>query len=287
MSEQTLSPAAILTGLLAQAPEIPVRLSATQLAAFARYADELLSWNERMNLTAITDPDDIATRHFLDSLALLLALPDRPGGAGVSPARNGATNGQGRLAHAQLRHKAHQDRDGGREAPGMRLLDVGAGAGFPGVPLAIVRPEWAVTLLEATQKKVHFLEHLVATLDLRNVRIVTGRAEEVAHERRHRGRYDAVVARGLAALPVLLEYCTPFCRPGGLVVAPKKGDIAAEVAQGRRAAAALGAVIREVRPVALPGLMDDRALVVAEQRQRAPAIYPRAAGAPRTRPLGG
>jgi len=253
LNEQRASPGVFLAELLAQAPELPVQLNAVQLAAFETYAAELLSWNARFNLTAITDPKDIAIRHFLDSLSLLLVLPDDDQGA------------------------AHSKR---------RMIDVGTGAGFPGVPLAIVRPRWSVTLLEATRKKIRFLEHLVAALKLQNVSIVTGRAEEVGHDRQYRGQYDIVVARGLATLPVLLEYCAPFCRPGGLIVAPKKGDITAEIAQGRRAAVALGAAIREVRPVTLPGLTDNRVVVVAEQRQPVSPIYPRAAGVLRKRPLG-
>jgi len=248
VSKDGASLATLLADLLARMAELPVRLSDVQLAMFATYGGELLAWNERVNLTTITDTQDIAIRHFLDSLSLLLVLPDA-------------------------------------SCP-CNLLDVGSGAGFPGVPLAIACPGWSVTLLEATGKKVRFLEHLVAALNLSNVHVVAGRAEEVARDPRYRGRYDAVTARGLAALPVLLEYCAPFCRPGGLIVAPKKGDVAGEVAQGHRAAALLGATIRAVQPVSLPGLADDRVLVVVEQQRLAPAIYPRPAGVPRKRPLG-
>lgn len=226
-------------------------LDAAQLAAFARYRALLLDWNRRVNLTSITSPDAVLTRHFLDSLSVALAVPPTVR-AGV-PA----------------------------------LLDVGSGAGFPGLPLAIAFPEWQVALLEATGKKVRFLEHVMAELGLTNVRAVQGRAEEIARIPTHRGRYDLVAARALAPLPTLLEYCQPFACVGGVTIALKKGDLAEELAAGRRAAVLLGGALAEPLPVAIPGLEDGRQLVVVRQVRACPAAYPRAAGAPVKRPLGG
>ncbi|HEY7346963.1 MAG TPA: 16S rRNA (guanine(527)-N(7))-methyltransferase RsmG [Ktedonobacterales bacterium] len=239
-----------LETLLIGARQIGLSLAPAQLQQFTWYRDLLLDWNQRVNLTAITDPQDVLTRHFLDSLACLFAIP---------PAE---------------------------QKKSLRLLDVGSGAGFPGLPLQIVFPDWRVTLLEATGKKVRFLEAVIASLKLSQARAIQGRAEELAHDQTHRARYDLVTARGLAALPTLLEYCLPFCHPGGLVIAPKKGAISAEVEQGKRAAVLLGGRFVEVRPFSLPGLEDQRALAVFRATRAAPAQYPRRAGAPVKQPLG-
>src|SRR2546425_11767965 len=145
------------------------------LQQFLRYRQELLDWNTRMNLTAITDPGEVLIKHFLDSLSLLMVY-DRP------------------------------------EA---RLLDIGAGAGFPGLPLKIARPQWHVVLLEATGKKVTFLRHIIETLQLKDVVAVHGRAEELAHKAEYRGSFTVVTARAVASLPALLEYAAPFCLLGG------------------------------------------------------------------------
>lgn|SRR5690348_15070606 len=240
-----------LAPLTAGAAALGLTLSEEQLARFTGYRALLLEWNARINLTAITDPAAIVTRHFLDSLTCLLALP------------------------AEWHERA------------ITLLDVGAGAGFPGLALAIALPAWRVTLVEATGKKVRFLEAVIADLGLPNATAVVGRAEEVAHQPAYRGRFDMVTARALAALPTLLEYCAPFARVGGYVVAPKKGELAEEITRGRRAALALGARLLAPIPVTLPALADDRLLLAAQQERPCPPQYPRPAGAPAKRPLGG
>src|SRR6266446_1507536 len=150
------------------------------LQQFLRYRQELLDWNTRMNLTAITDPGEVLIKHFLDSLSLLIVY----------------------------------------DRPGTRLLDIGAGAGFPGLPLKIARPQWHVTLLEATGKKVTFLRHVIETLQLKNVVAVHGRAEELAHNAEYRAAFDIVTARAVASISTLLEYGAPYCRVGGQVILP-------------------------------------------------------------------
>jgi 16S rRNA (guanine527-N7)-methyltransferase len=240
-----------LTPLMEGAAALGLSLGERQRAQFARLRDLLLDWNTRVNLTAITEPGEVVTRHFLDALTCALALS----------------------AEARSRQ--------------LRLLDVGSGAGFPGLPLAIVFPRWQVTLLEATGKKTRFQEAAIAELGLTNAHPLHARAEELAHTREQRGRYHVVTARAVAALPTLLEYCAPFARVGGVIIAPKKGNLAQEIAAGRLAATLLGA--RLLAPIAIttPGLAgDDRALLVARQQRPCPPLYPRAGGAPQRRPLG-
>lgn len=162
---------------------------------FLLYRRELLDWNTRVNLTAITDPEDVLVKHFLDSLSLLTVY----------------------------------------DKPQTRMLDIGTGPGFPGLALKIVRPQWQVTLLEATNKKVTFLRHMVELLGLQDVEVIHGRAEESAQKSGYRTGFDLVTARAVAALPVLLEYSAPYCRVGGSIVLPKKGDLLEELQRGKRA----------------------------------------------------
>jgi 16S rRNA (guanine527-N7)-methyltransferase len=210
------------------------------------YRQELLDWNTRTNLTAITNPDDVLIKHFLDSLSLLLTY----------------------------------------DRPECRLLDIGSGPGFPGLPLKLVRPDWQVTLLEATRKKTAFLQHMVDLLELKGVTVIHGRAEELAHKKEYRGRFDLVTARAVSVLPTLLEYCAPYCGLGGRIVLPKKGDLASELAQGEQAASLLGCLLQDDREVDLPGLHDGRRLLVWKQQKTCPAIYPRQGSIMAKRPLG-
>src|SRR5216684_7045764 len=218
--------------------QLGLELTEQQLEQFLRYRQELLDWNRRINLTAITDPGEVLIKHFLDSLSLLLVY-DRP------------------AAH---------------------LLDIGAGAGFPGLPLKIVRPQWHVVLLEATGKKVGFLQHVIETLQLEDVMAVHGRAEELAHKTEYRDSFDMVTARAVASLSTLLEYAAPFCRVGGQIIFPKKGDLTTELAQGKRAALQVGARFKADVPVTLPGLEDGRRLLVWEQIRECAAEFPRSGG---------
>lgn len=242
-----------LRALAEGAARLGMPLDTHQLAQFAHLRDLLLDWNMRVNLTAITDPAEVVSKHFLDSLTCVLALPP-----------------QARVASRRS------------------VLDVGAGAGFPGLPLAIALPDWHVTLLEATGKKVRFVEAAIADLALPNATAVAGRAEELGHRPAYREAYDVVAARAVAALSTLLEYCCPFARVGATLVFPKKGELASELADGAQAAPLLGAELLSPIPVPpLAGLTDDRVLIVARQRSPCPPQYPRAAGAPVKRPLGG
>ena len=236
--------------LIREAPSFLGRaLTAGEQDQFARYQQLLRDWNERVNLTAIVQPVEIQRRHFLDSLACLLALPD-------------CSRGDHR-----------------------RVVDVGAGAGFPGIPLKIVCPSWHLTLIDSVAKKTAFLQHLVDQLQLDDVDVLTGRAEDLARQAEHREQYDLVLARALAPLNVLAEYCLPFARVGGLLLAPKKGAVADEEAAAQSAIQQLGGRSRPSISYRLPGLDEERSIVVVEKIAPTPPGFPRRAGVPARKPL--
>ena len=220
-----------------------------QVEQFEIYYSELALWNSRFNLTAITSREGVFTRHFLDSLSLWLALRELPAGANVT------------------------------------LLDIGSGAGFPGLPLKIIFDQINIVLLEATGKKVKFLEYIVPRLGLSGVEVILGRSEEMAHLPRHRESYDVVVARALAALPALAELSLPFCRVGGIFVAMKKGEIKPEMMAAEKAVRLMGGSFRRQLKVDLPGLEDGRSLVIYNKRASTPGGYPRRSGLPAKCPL--
>jgi 16S rRNA (guanine527-N7)-methyltransferase len=238
--------------LMDGASALGLRLTPTQQASFQLYYEELVIWNQKFNLTAIIEYEQVQIRHFLDSLSCLLARETR------------LTLGR----------------------PGAKMIDVGAGAGFPGLPLKLVCPATRLTLLEATGKKVTFLEHVVQRLGVQTVTAINARAEELAHDFAHREQYDLALARAVAELPVVAEYTLPFCKVGGWVVAQKGEAAAAEAWSAERAITILGGALRRVIPVELPGLPEDRSLVVIEKVSPTPANYPRRPGIPAKRPLG-
>jgi 16S rRNA (guanine527-N7)-methyltransferase len=166
-----------------------------------------------------------------------------------------------------------------------RLVDVGSGAGFPGLPLKIALPGLRVALVEATGKKARFLEHVVATLGLTDVDVLSSRAELLAHDPSLRERFDVAVSRAVAELNALLELTLPFCRQGGVMVAQKKGDVAGELAAALRALDVLGGRLIEVREVTAQGLADGRVLALVEKVAPTPDKYPRRPGMPQKRPL--
>ena len=239
--------------LLEGARHLGLKLSQEHLKAFEIYYGELVAWNEKFNLTAITDYDQVQIKHFLDSLTCL-------------------------LADEGLTRAIYQQR-------GVRAIDVGAGAGFPGLPLKIVCSGLQLTLLEATGKKVGFLEHIVSRLGLAGVEVIKERAEELGRNAAHRERYDLALARAVAELPVLVEYALPFCRLGGLFVAQKgaEGETEARAAEG--AIATLGGALRRIVHLELPHLAEPRSLVVVEKTAPTPERYPRRPGIPGKRPI--
>lgn len=232
--------------LKAGAEKLGINLDSGQLQAFERYYRELIEWNRKINLTAITGYEDIQVKHFLDSLTAAAAF--------------------------------NFDRD-------LRVIDVGTGAGLPGIPLKIVFPRIKLTLLEATAKKTKFLEHLINVTGLTGIDIIAGRAEEIAHNPEYRERYDVVLSRAVASLPVLVELALPFAKTRGLFIAYKKGDTAEEIKQSARALKTMGGVNKEIIPVN-PALFDDkRYLIKIEKLDETPPAYPRRPGIPEKRPL--
>lgn len=235
--------------LIIGAKKLGLTLAPRQLEQFSTYYQELIDWNQRLNLTAITDYEEVQLKHFLDSLTVTLAT-------------------QPRLSQ-----------------PGASLIDVGTGAGIPGIPLKIILPNIRLVLLDATAKKAAFLHHLKDKLALIDIEIVVGRAEEVAHRSEYRERFDIVLSRGVAPLPTLVELTLPFCTIGGSFIAQKKGDIDLEINQATAAISILGGHLREVREIDLAEFSDQRRLIIIDKRSATPPQYPRRPGIPAKKPL--
>ncbi len=235
--------------LAEQAERLGLHLSGCQLAQFAEYTRLLAEGNRRANLTAITDPVEVQVRHHLDSLTALLAIPEW--------------------------------------RKGLRVVDLGAGAGFPGVPLKIAFPGIRLTLVESVGKKTAFLRDAVKRLGIADVEVLTTRAEELARVEGYRGQFDVALARGVAAMPTLIEYALPLCKGHGRLLAWKGKDGPAEARASANALAELGGKIAEVYPVASlsPPLPSDRWLVCVEKVRRTPGRYPRRVGIPAKQPL--
>jgi 16S rRNA (guanine527-N7)-methyltransferase len=231
------------------AMKLGLQLSPRQFEQFHIYYQELLDWNRRLNLTAITDYEGAQIKHFLDSLTVTLAW-------------------QQPISSTYF-----------------RIIDVGTGAGIPGIPLKILWPSIKLVLLDSTAKKAVFLHHLKQKLGLDNVEIVVGRAEEVARETRYREEFDVVLSRAVASLPTLVELTLPFCTICGSFIAQKKGAIDLEISEASEAISLLGGSLREVRGVDLEEFTDERWLVIIDKVSPTPGQYPRRPGVPSKRPL--
>jgi 16S rRNA (guanine527-N7)-methyltransferase len=225
---------------------VGLRLGAAQVAAMERYERELLDWNRRFNLTAVRDSNGVQVKHFLDSLTCFLAL---------------------------------------RESSVNRVIDVGTGAGFPGLPLKIACPTMQLTLVESVGKKADFCRHVAKTLALDGVDVVQERVEVLGKMEAHREQYDWALARAVAAMPVLAEFLLPLVRVGGRALAMKGENGPAEAQSAERAMRVLGGHLRQIVAVHLPGVVEERYLVVVEKVAATPANYPRRVGVPAKRPL--
>jgi 16S rRNA (guanine527-N7)-methyltransferase len=223
-----------------------LRLAERQVAMLAAYERELIEWNRKFNLTAIRDEESIRAKHFLDSFSCALAW------------------------------KAN---------PPKTLADVGTGAGFPGIPLKIVYPNMKLTLVESVGKKAMFCQHIAEILGLENVSVIHARAEDLGQQGEHRERYDCAVARAVANLNVLSEYLLPLVKIGGVMLAQKGESGPAEAQSAEKAMRVLGGKLRQLILVNLPGVADDRYLVVADKAAATPPKYPRKAGMAAKTPL--
>lgn len=233
--------------------QLGIPLSAAAIAAFERYYQALVTWNQRQNLTAIVAYEEVQTKHFLDSLVSLPLLAEELG--------------------APL------------PLPAFRLLDVGTGAGFPGIPLKLATPALRLTLMDGTQKKIAFLEHLIHTLELSTTTLVHGRAEELGRTSAHRAQYDIVTARAVAPLTTLVEYVLPLVRLSGLAVIYKGPSAPEEFMEARRAIKLMGGEAVRLAPVTVPFLAERRFVLLVKKIAATPAQYPRGQGLARKRPL--
>jgi len=223
-----------------------VHLTGRQVIALTTYERELIEWNQKFNLTAIRDVAGIRTKHFLDSFSCVLAWKANP------PAN---------------------------------LIDIGTGAGFPGIPLKIIYPNTKVTLVESVGKKAMFCQHIVSLLGLEGVEVINARAEDLGQMREHREGYAWGIARAVANMRVLSEYLLPLVQVGGMMLAQKGESGPAEVHAAENAITLLGGEVRQLLPVTLPGVVEERHLVLVDKVAATPPGYPRKPGVPTKKPL--
>ncbi len=224
-----------------------ISLTSHQRGQFGIYYRLLMEWNQKMNLTAITEPHEVAVKHMIDSLSAF-DEDDFPENAAI--------------------------------------IDVGTGAGFPGIPLKIFRPDLRLTLLDSLNKRISFLQAVVDALQLEQAVCVHGRAEEAARKKEYREQYDIAVSRAVARLSVLSEYCLPFVKKGGVFLALKGMKYQEEMEEAEKAVKALGGGEMKARAVHLPSLEDKRAVISVRKLSATPKIYPRKAGTPERNPIG-
>jgi 16S rRNA (guanine527-N7)-methyltransferase len=223
-----------------------VHLTGRQVMSLITYERELMDWNQKFNLTAIRDMESIRTKHFLDSFSCVLAW---------------------------------------KATPPHHLVDVGTGAGFPGLPLKILYPSMKLTLVESVGKKAMFCHHIVRVLGLEGVNVIQSRAEALGQKPAYREQYDWAVARAVANLNVLSEFLLPLVKVGGTMLAQKGESGPAEAQSAEKAMKLLGGKLRQLLPVNLPGVADDRYIVLVDKVAATPPKYPRKPGMPAKAPL--
>ena len=228
------------------AAEYGISLNDTQMEQYNRYFELLVEWNEKINLTAITEPKEVAIKHMIDSITA-------------------------------YDEKLFKD--------GTTVIDVGTGAGFPGLPLKIFCPEIKLTLMDSLNKRIKFLQTVVEELGLEDVECVHARAEEGARNKKYRESFDIAVSRAVARLPILCEYCLPFVKKGGHFIALKGMQFHEEAEEAAKAIKVMGGSKTEIRPVKLPELDDKRAVITITKTMPTPKAYPRKAGTPTKNPI--
>jgi len=247
---QRISDRVAMEKLIEGASKLGIELNARQVRQFELYYQELIEWNKKFNLTAITDYQEVQLKHFLDSITVTLALTKEE-----------------------------------RERPDLSIIDIGTGAGFPGIPVKILLGQPRLVLLDSTAKKATFLHHVTQRLELSNAEIIIGRAEEIAHLPLYRQQFDLVLSRAVASLSTLVELALPFCRIGGKFVAQKKGEIRQEIVEASKAVDILGGKLDQVRKIELAEFSDGRYLVIIAKIYATPEKYPRGPGIPKRRPI--
>ena len=228
--------------------ELEIALTDQQLEQFYRYYELLVEWNKVMNLTAITEMEDVVTKHFVDSLSLVKAVKDL-------------------------------------ETAEYRILDLGTGAGFPGIPLKIAFPNLQITLLDSLNKRIKFLNEVISQLGLRKIEAIHGRAEDYGCDKEYRETYDFCVSRAVANLATLSEYCMPYVKIGRVFVPYKSGKLEEELVQAKAAVKLLGGKVEDVIAFTLPKADADRTFVVIRKMEGTSRKYPRKAGLPSKEPL--
>ncbi len=230
--------------LASKASKLEINLSKEEQIQFYQYMQLLLEWNEKMNLTAITEPAEVLNKHFIDSITI-------------------------------AKYIKKED----------KILDIGTGAGFPGIPLKIILPENNITLLDALNKRINFLKEVIQELKLDKITAIHGRAEEFSKISGNRENYDIVVSRAVAKLNVLLEYMLPFVKIGGKCICMKSTEIDDELEEAKKAIEILGGKIEAVDTITLVGTDIKRKLIVIKKIKETPKKYPRKAGTPAKEPI--
>ena len=225
------------------AKEINLNLDDNEIENFFIYKKLLKEWNEKINLTAITEDNEIILKHFIDSLTIEKYIPENAS-----------------------------------------VIDVGTGAGFPGIPLKIVRGDVKLTLLDSLKKRLFFLEDVKEKIKLNNVYMVHGRAEDIGNNNEYREKYDISTARAVANLKVLAEYCLPFVKVGGYFIC-MKGNSIEEVEEARNAIKKLGGIIEKIEKINLPDSDIERNIIIIRKIKNTPKEYPRKAGIPTKNPI--
>lgn len=228
------------------AESLNIEITNSQIDQLIKYKDILLEWNQKMNLTAIEEEKDVMIKHFLDSLSCI--------------------------------QSKHLKKEG-------KMIDVGTGAGFPGVPLKIALPNMELTLLDSLRKRISFLEEVCTETKLGQVDFVHGRAEDIGQSKEHREKYDYAVSRAVAALNVLVEYCLPFVKVGGYFICQKGPQIIEELPEAEKAIKILGGEVIEQISVDLPFSDITHHIVVIKKIKQTPSKYPRKAGKPSKEPI--
>lgn len=225
--------------------QLNIQYDTNTIENFIKYKDLLLEWNKKINLTAITDDEGIAVKHFLDSISPLNVI--------------------------DFRNKS--------------VIDVGTGAGFPGLPIKIIEKSVKLTLLDSLNKRINFLDEVISLINIENTRTIHGRAEDVAKDNQYREKFDIGISRAVANLPILLEYCMPFVKVNGYFVCLKGPNVEDEIIEASKALSVLGGIVDKVEKIELPNSDIVHTVIIIKKIRQTPTTYPRKAGTPSKKPI--